>query len=330
MPTPVSRHLWIDLLRGIAVAGMIWTHSANTFLDASLQGTSVYHTMSFYHGLIAPIFFWVAGLMRGMSAARAGQAKPYGPTIKRLLLIWGVGYLLHVPWGPLLNGDFSAGVQRVLFQSDVLHCLALSCLILVTVEKLLRDLLSRRVAVAVLGVLCVGVTASLAGAATGMQWLDAYLSKQHGSLFPLFPWFGFAAAGFLCGTAWAPSRKLGVLAALMAFGVPLLWGDQNVPLFFLERLGWVLLIAVLVACMPMRPRFWGWLLLAGRESLLVYVAHLVMIHGLPLVRGKPLDHALGPTQAPLIVVALFLALLVASLCLAWANERRKVRSRVVY
>ena len=105
-----SRYEWIDLLRGIAVLGMIWTHAANTFLDRSLQWAQTFQNMTYYHGLVAPLFFWVAGYMRGLSAAKPGPRKPILPTVKRFLCILGLGYLLHVPWDPLLKGDFSEPV----------------------------------------------------------------------------------------------------------------------------------------------------------------------------------------------------------------------------
>jgi uncharacterized membrane protein len=39
-PASTQRLQWLDLFRGFAVLGMVWTHAANTFLDARLQETS--------------------------------------------------------------------------------------------------------------------------------------------------------------------------------------------------------------------------------------------------------------------------------------------------
>jgi uncharacterized membrane protein len=121
---PSSRREWADALRGLAVVGMIWTHCANTLLSTQLQATPAFSTATYYHGLIAPTFFWLAGLMRGVSAARPGPRKPAWPTMKRLLMILGIGYLLHVPWAEWLGGDFSAAAWRTFIQVDVLQCLA--------------------------------------------------------------------------------------------------------------------------------------------------------------------------------------------------------------
>ena len=320
-----ARYEWIDLLRGIAVVGMIWTHAANTLLEASMQDTQGYRELSFYHGLVAPIFFWVAGYMRGLSAARPGPRKPAWPTVKRLLQILSLGYLLHPPWVALMRGDFSAPVLRVLFQCDVLHCLALSCLLLLALERgLPRAFVAA--AAAGLGLVVVLLTPSMAAATSGFIPFDALLSKQQGSLFPLFPWVGFACAGFVVGSTASASWWLCAVSGIAAFGLPWVPGHSSTFSFFFERLGWVNVIAVLVmkgcSALPLRgrrpPR---WLLLAGRNSLCVYVSHLILIYAMPWWRGMPLDHLLGATQPPAVVLAIFVALLLASLLAAWCSER---------
>ena len=81
--------------------------------------------------------------------------------------------------------------------------------------------------------------------------------------------------------------------------------------------------AVLVAVVAgTASRFTGWLRLAGRESLLLYVAHLMLIHSVPLPR-LPLQHLIGPTQSVGGVLGLFIGLFVISWLLGAWNERRK-------
>lgn len=66
-----------------------------------------------------------------------------------------------------------------------------------------------------------------------------------------------------------------------------------------------------------------WLLLAGRESLCLYVVHLMFIHAVPWWSMQTLEHLVGPTQPPRMVVVIFLALLVLSMLVAFGNEQRK-------
>ena len=326
-----QRYEWIDLLRGIAVIGMIWVHAANTFLAADEQEQAWFNGLRFYHGLIAPTFFWVAGYMRGLAAAKLGPRKPAWPTVKRLLWVWAIGYLLHMPWDALARGDFSAPVLRILFQSDVLHCLAASCLLLLAVERGIKRASMQAGIVMLFTIASVVFTDDMAATTTGYMPLDAYLSKAHGSIFPLFPWFAFAGFGFVIGQGGGMHWLLGVFGALGAFVLSEIWSSDT-DAFFYERLGWVLMNAT---------AFWlvstwlqsrsitlpKWLLLAGRQSLVIYVAHLLMIHAVPWWSGRPLDKLIGPTKPVLLVLVIFLGLVVGSWLVAWAWERRANRAR---
>lgn len=325
MPPLVVRFEWIDFLRGLAVVGMIWTHVTNTLLPAAVQATPFYRDLSYYHGLVAPTFFWLAGYMRGVSAARPGPLRPAWHTVKRLLIIWGIGYFLHLPWEALGPDGLTPQLQRYLWQSDVLHCLAVSCLLLLAVERLTHGRLWLTVSViAALGATVVLVTDAMTGVATGFMPLDGYLSKSFGSLFPLFPWLGFACAGFVSGCHGSPGWRTLGLGVVLALIIPHIPGSSGTVQFFLERTGWVMMFAALLvkagAWVHHAPR---WLMLAGRESLALYVAHVILIYAVPWSGGKALSVSPGPTQTWPRIWMWFVLILGASLLIAWLNERRK-------
>lgn len=296
--------------------GMVWTHAANTFLTAELKASSWFETMTSYHGLIAPAFFWIAGYAR--AHVTMDKIKPAWPVAKRLLLVWLIGYLMHVPWDRLLDTQAMRAAATV----DVLHCLAVSGLILLVVEKLGKG---REVAALVLLLIFVGLEKPAREWQTGVLVLDQYFNRLHGSQFALFPWVGFGLAGFVTRRAW-DGRLNRSAAGVMFAGVILAWGLSwldDLPAFFMERLGWVMIAAVAVAGMAgLVTRFTRWLRLAGRESLLLYVAHLMLIHSIPLPR-QPLQHLIGPTQHIGGVLAIFAGLFAASWLLGAWNERRK-------
>lgn len=299
---------------------MVWTHSANTFLDAQLQGTAWYHELSYYHGLIAPAFFWIAGFVRAHVTSAA--PKPALPALKRLLMVLLIGYLMYIPWLDL----FHAQGWRAACTVNVLHCLAISGMMMLLAERFGRW---RQVVVVVMLVFFVGLQKSAESWHTGVLFIDQYFNRNQGSLFALFPWVGFGLAGFL--TRWLWDGKAGrhaavvfILGALLAFVQPYSW-QGGPPEFFLERLGWVMMAAVLAACVADRlSAVTGWLRLAGRESLLLYVVHLLLIHAVPLPR-LPLQFLIGMTQPLWVVFWIFAGLFVVSLGLGWYNERRKMR-----
>lgn len=331
MPTPVRRLEWIDLFRGLAVLGMVWTHSANTFLDAGLQATPWYGELTYFHGLIAPAFFWISGFVRAHVTGSA--LKPAWPTIKRLLMVLLIGYLMHFPWLALLSGHISPEAWTDGMKVNVLHCLALSGMLMVLVERFGRW---RNVGAAVLLVFFVGLQTAAEDWRTGFTLLDQYLNRSQGSLFALFPWVGFGLAGFLTRALWDGLINRQGLALLVA-SLPLALGWVSLsssigsaPAFFVERLAWVILAAVVVSFVGERARVittTGWLRLAGRESLVLYVAHLIMIHAVPAPR-QSLEFGIGKTQPLWMVAVIAVILFTLSLGLGWLNEKRKTMGRL--
>lgn len=323
VPPPSKRILWLDLFRGLAVLGMIWTHACNTFLNAQAQQEPWFHELSYYHGLIAPSFFWIAGFVR--EHITAGRRKPALPALKRLLMVLLIAYLMYVPWLDLGN----AQAWRAACTVNVLHCLAVSGLLMLAAERCGRW---RHLLVAAMMLFFVGLQKSAESWHTGVLFIDQYFNRNQGSLFALFPWVGFGLAGFLTRGLWdGQVNRSGALVfaigALLAFAQPYSPWPGGEPEFFLERLGWVMMGAVAVSCVADRvSAITGWLRLAGRESLLLYMAHLLLIHAIPLPR-QTLQFAIGPTQPLWSVFRIFVALFVVSLALGWLNERRKMRSK---
>ncbi len=330
MSPPIRRLEWIDLFRGLAVLGMIWTHSANTFLEAGLQATPWYGELTYYHGLIAPAFFWISGFVR--AHVTQGAIKPAGPALQRLLMVLLIGYLMQFPWLALLSGHISADDWRAGMKVNVLHVMAITGMLLLLAERFGRW---RNAVAAVLLVLFAGLETPAENWRTGFMALDQYLNRSQGSLFALFPWVGFGLAGFLTRGLWdgRATRQGAVLLAAclpLALGfVPVAGWIGRAPAFFVERLAWVILAAVLVSCVGGLARIvatTGWLRLAGRESLVLYVAHLIMIHAVPAPR-QSLEFGIGKTQPLWMVAVITLILFALSLALGWLNERRKVISR---
>jgi hypothetical protein len=307
-------------MRGLAVLGMIWTHACNTFLRADLLSSAFFQELTYWHGLVAPAFLYLAGYNRGLSALRPGAPKPAWPTVKRLLWIWLIGYLLHAPWGALAKGEISEEALRTLFQVDVLHCLAVSCLVLLAFERLGSRVASILAAVSIVCVL----KWSFEVHHTGWHFIDAYLGYEHGSLFPVLPWFGFAAWGFMVALLPVSLWRRAALGASLCLGLP--WLSEHVTsvyipqVFFLERIGWVMLIAAAFSAMwgKVEGRWTAWLTYSGQQSLVMYVAHLLFIHAIPVAWGQTLQGVWQQQLAWPGVVGSFGLLMALSWLVAWA------------
>lgn len=322
---PTNRLVWIDILRGVAVIGMIQTHVWNALLHPSYAATGWWQEWNFFSGLLAPTFLWIAGYIQGLSlrkAQRENRPVVTAPRLKRLGSIFLIAYALHVPWDFWLAGDFNRESWRIFLQADILQCLTVSLTLLLLMGNLRArwfDLLTLTIAA-----LAVFAAPSAQYWQTGFLGVDAFLNHHTGSLFPLLPWFGFCAAGCLA-SRWTVSWKTYLPCALVLIAVGLWLTPHGYlqPSFFFKRLGWLgLLVTAISLISPLfAPR---WLQLAGRESLLIYVVHLLLIFSLP-IQGMPLDRALGRTQSLGNSELIFLAVLSGSLALAWLNDWPKRR-----
>ncbi len=196
--------------------------------------------------------------------------------------------------------------------------------------------------------------------------LQGYVNHAGHSWFPLVPWAGFTYAGILL--AWILGRResdrsisariaspfLALSLVLMLVPVvidrfgPFPWPPHNFwktnPLFFSWRLGNVLFVLSLLCFAERIARARGWLdpidgsrvaqvvlpwvKLLAAESLVVYVAHLLLLHGSVLApgltqSGAVQSHGQGIVVATIVTLAI-LALMVV-VAKAWAELRRQGR-----
>ncbi len=333
---PSGRMVWVDGYRGLAVVVMVWVHVANTLLTAEEQMTEWYGRLTFFHGLVAPAFFWIGGFVRGVRVPQPGGKRPGFGAVKRLLGVMLLGYLMHFPWRVFIHFEWDATSGKEMMTVDVLQTLAFTGLVMVGVE---RFVITRRMQQWVMGVLAVVfvVLERWAGDwVTSWPFVNAWLSRQTGSVFCLFPWVGFGLAGWLCGSWVVAGRGKAVwiyacIGAMLAWGVPQLEWLGRGEAFFLQRLGWVILVALVVAGVFRMPQgragmVSSALLIAGRESLVIYVAHLTIIHAIPSPFGT-LEQCLGRRQSLVQVVGWFVFIAAISWGAAWWNERRKERMK---
>ena len=314
-----SRVEIIDMLRGWAVIVMIETHVFNATLSGEATSSTLFYYLKFFNGLVAPSFLFASGLAYAVTTRRKMKqylqfGRPLFKQLSRILLILAIGYILHVPFFSLqrLRAGITTEQYQGFFQVDILQCIAVTLLILQCTLFLFRV---ERIIYWVTGALGVGFV-FLAPIVWGIDFwtilpwpIAAYLNGLRYSLFPLFPWAGFLLAGTLAGFVYVTAHErnmphgagpgeismmrsllwIGGSAILLSVAIEPLAGYlypghdywRASPGFFFLRLG---LVAVLCSFLHMYQQWRGIsphsiITLFGRESLLIYVLHLLMIYG---------------------------------------------------
>ncbi|MBX3275407.1 MAG: DUF1624 domain-containing protein [Sandaracinaceae bacterium] len=201
-------------------------------------------------------------------------------------------------------------------------------------------------------------------------WLRGYVNQADYSWFPLFPWAGFTYAGIVL--AWAlfraPSTEsvsgrlawplLALSLATMLVPVvidrfgPFPWPPHSFwkanPLFFFWRFGNVLFVLALL-CFAERfaaRRGWldaddgprvvrvlaPWVTLLAAESLVIYVAHLLILHGSVIAPGVTRNgmletRSLGLFESSIATVLMMAVMIVAAK--AWSSLRKQARAYTI-
>lgn len=359
---PSKRVEFIDLLRGWAVIVMIETHVLNATLTSETMSGGAFQWLKFINGLVAPSFLFASGLAYAITTHRkAREYLSFGPALfrqcGRLLFILLIGYLLHLPKFKLstLLYQTSEHDWQVFFQADVLHCIAVSLLIMQLLLLVLRT--ERRLYLSLIGI-CAGVV-FMTPVMWGIDFLGvlpvpiaAYLNGLHFSLFPLFPWSAFLFAGGITGFFYVQAKEKGsagvhpggeavmmrflfwtaLCIIVISFGIepwaartyPVYQYWRTSPSFFLLRLG---LVALLCVAMFSYEKWRGVsaasvVTLIGRESLLVYATHLLLIYGNfgTFNFRDEVRHTFGYLEAGIATVILLL--LMTLLAKGWSGIKR--------
>jgi uncharacterized membrane protein len=313
-----KRLAFIDLLRGWAVIVMIETHVTNATIIPSLRDASLFDVINFINGLVAPSFLFASGMAYAVTTRRKIDSylsfgAPLFKQFGRLLFVLLIGYGLHLPRFSLykITHEVEPREWLVFFQSDVLQCIAVSLLFL---QVLLLIVKNERRLYQVAGAIALAIVAL-----TPVMWsydflnvvpapVAAYLNGRHHSLFPIFPWMAFLLAGAVTGYLFAEGRARAGESGAEAFGgkalhrfliagiafigisFPLMtvgmlsqeyayWPLS--PSFALLRIGIILLLCALMYWFELKKGVakGSPVTLIGRESLLVYSVHLLLIYG---------------------------------------------------
>ncbi|MGB5983608.1 MAG: heparan-alpha-glucosaminide N-acetyltransferase domain-containing protein [Nonlabens sp.] len=197
--TQPQRLYFIDALRALAILLMLEGHFIDTLLDPIYHDSgTIYNVWKYLRGMTAPVFFTISGfiftylLLKAAGGTYEKQRLKKG--LKRGLLLIFIGYLLRTPFLSWLFGDFDSRFFRV----DVLQCIGLSLILIIFIFYLCRG---RKILFLTLSLL-VWIILFLSEPLYRELTLDRipliisnYLTKAHGSVFTIVPWFGYVTFG---------------------------------------------------------------------------------------------------------------------------------------
>jgi uncharacterized membrane protein len=317
---------------------MIATHALYGWVRPEDQARPFFRWMWLIGGFPGAVFLFISGMVLALAAEGMHRRGETPRAVFRAGIMRGLeilGYAFAFRFWMYASGRF--GAPWDLLRVDILNCIGASLLVIGMValpwpRRGTRIAAALAIAAAVSGLAPLTWDSALAGQLpTGLAgYIDG---RRPGSIFPPFPWAGFAALGAAAGVILAAWRTRGgewwLFAAMGILGVALiplgLWADKNLPAvyprydfwhtspaYFAVKTG-IVLLTMAVAFVLDRLPGQGWIRQLGRTSLLIYWVHLEIVYGdhvVPRFRGTlPLDEA----------VAAIAALMLAMLALSYAR-----------
>jgi len=313
----MTRRLYIDWLRGVAVVLMIMWHAIDAWTLPTSRDTFAFATIVFLAGWVAPLFLFLAGaaiplagearVARGASRREAGWALQ-----KRGWQVFLIAHLFRVQ-SFLLNPN---GQWSTILKPDILNILGLGLVLSAFLWSRASDLrsLARRLLVPTAFVVLVLTPWSR------LWWwptllqprLEAYIRPVgNQGQFTLFPTIAYLIVGTFIGAIVAASdprdRRVHLrmtLAGMTMLAAALLLGPAaarwttwlDTPSVFLLRTGAMtaLIPAAWLVARNVSPARWNPLVVFGQTSLFVYWVHVELVYGVfsyPLKRALPLSQS---------------------------------------
>ncbi len=307
------RIIFIDLMRAFAVFQMVQGHTIDALLAPEFRSDqyTLYYLWNFMRGMTAPIFMFTAGTVFTYLFRLADEPFEKNPRVKkgffRFLLLVLIGYLLRYPTYTIF--DFSSVTQdrlNIFFAVDVLQLIGFGLLFVMVAAYLAEKLKLSDTIIFSLFALLFFITTPFIQRINWINFLPqpiaGYFYDGSGSLFPLFPWAGYVVLGGVLGSYLAKnplvfktnkfSLNLAIAGGTLLLAVEVVVfiaskyfnyhsveSSYSLEIIFF-RVGFVLLLNSLVSYVSQKiesiPRI---IILVGRNTLLIYVVHLMIIYG---------------------------------------------------
>jgi len=327
-------------MRAIAVIMMVQGHTVHTLLapEYRTMDSTFYSVWYFLRGFTAPIFMFTSGVVFTYLFKLNGKEFNENPRVRkginRFFLLIFIGYLLRYPTWRIVDFSYVSAAQfSTFFAVDALHLIGTGLLTIVVLFYInYKFKINFKLITGAALILLIAVSPVVKAFQWNTifpLWLADYFTNQYGSLFPLFPWLAYLLAGSLLGNFISENRgvqrKLSFAFSLAFIGIVLLLfsifsgtllraadisadylSEVNLVLF---RIGAVLLLNSVVAFTVLEvKKIHRLILLLGRNTLLIYALHLVLLYGSAWTPGlsKYIGESFGLASTLLSVAVMFL------------------------
>lgn len=355
MPHNKQRYLFIDLLRFFAVVFMIQGHTFDALLATELRFHGLFFVHDFFHGFIAPMFLFASGVAFGISTFKKWEehttlsnhaVRRYGKFIGLIV----IGYGLHLPFFSLqkIIAEATHAEIAMWLQVDALHCIAATLIILQTAVLLLKD--EKKFVWCTL-LITVGII-FLSPIMWSMNfvdifplWLVSFINASNFSWFPIFPWSAYILSGVIFSSLFINAKEhhhaVRLMERTLVAGLIMFFGSFILltlptqlypyhdvwkvnPLIIFARLGFVTVVTSGIffaehsfKIKPTIPQ------LMGRESLFIYILHLIILYGSVMNQGlqQIIRQTLSVVEASFAFVIIFAA--ISIFVLGWNYYKKR-------
>lgn len=342
-----KRLLFIDILRGLAVFAMIETHVVNSIMRIEFRNGELFNTINIMNGFVSVAFLFLSGATFTISISKKLKLykkldKSLWIYLRKLSVILLIAYGLHLPVFSLSGlGDLSREQMLFFFNCDVLQNIVYTSLIALVVALLTPNYKHLKYIYSVLAFAFI-VFSPLVWQLNATEhipiFFGAIVSGPEVSGFGLFPWSGY----FLAGAAFTQfffeqenKVKLSILALPLCAIVVILsfatsedlityfawdnwWnGFPTHTLFRLASMIGFFCIAYLIEQILPKSLNLKYLTLSGKESLMIYIGHLLFLYGIVVNLG--FNYLFGPRRdyIEVAVITVLLCVLFYYLAFVW-------------
>ncbi|MDR3665743.1 MAG: heparan-alpha-glucosaminide N-acetyltransferase domain-containing protein [Ignavibacteriaceae bacterium] len=356
-----TRLLFIDLLRGWAILVMIEVHVFNAFMLPALRDTQWFSVLNFINGLVAPSFLFISGFAFIISTQNKHDelfkfGSLFWKKMMRIGLIFILGYSLHIPFFSLAKTirEVTPQLWISFYNVDILQNIGAGLLFILLARVFIKSNKTFFYFIFISCALFIFVSPFIWEHDFAKYFplpIAGYFNSVYGSFFPLFPWIGFLLSGAVCSILYLKAREINneknFIIQVAALGIILLaaghfylsplfpktyTATRPHPMFFFERLGYVLIFLSL--CWYFISRFAAGgsaIIEMGRESLLIYYLHLQIIYR-KFLNGKSFDSMAGTSYGvwECIVYTILLIILMIITARIWGRFKKNHKKGAQY